>query len=425
MPAEASNLIQLIRKLKQGEKRFITLELSRYRKETDLLKLYNLINNNPGITDADIRKKIKNQKKADQLSINKHTLHTKILESLQLFHFKTSPRHQVSSLIHQAYILDSKGLSKAKADLLSKAEKIAERYELRELQLEIINLQQKGKRNDSVKLIRKTEEISKIFLTERKLNQLLNQSIVLENQPGNHLKNNDHLLHKKIMMEAMGLKGDSFHAMYYRYRTCFTYYAIFLDHKQTYLWAQKIIQLFQAHSHMLELDAWRTEYIESLGNFIPCYIHFKKNDQLDFIYRAIDRLDAPELYKASITINVLDAYIQTGAYRDSEKKVMEVQKNIDFYRENISVHNHAILYFNLGVLNFGMNKFSKALFWFNEIINGSYKHKRSISVTHMTRILRILVFFEMGNTDIIENQLRSTTRHIAKHGPQLAFDRPY
>jgi hypothetical protein len=127
MPAEASNLIQLIKKLKQGEKRFITLELSRYKKETDLLKLYNLINNNPGISDADIRKKIKDKKKADQLSINKHTLYTTILETLQLFHFKTSPRHQVSSLLHQAHVLGSKNLTKAKADLLSKADKNCKR----------------------------------------------------------------------------------------------------------------------------------------------------------------------------------------------------------------------------------------------------------------------------------------------------------
>lgn len=63
MPAEASTLIQLIKKLKQGEKRFITLELSRYKKETDLLKLYNLINTTPGITDADLSKKIKDKKR--------------------------------------------------------------------------------------------------------------------------------------------------------------------------------------------------------------------------------------------------------------------------------------------------------------------------------------------------------------------------
>lgn len=78
-------------------------------------------------------------------------------------------------------------------------------------------MQQNTKRNDSVTLIKKAEEVSKIFLIERQLNQLLNQSIVLENQPGNHLKDNGHAGHKKIMMEALKIKGDSFHANYYRY----------------------------------------------------------------------------------------------------------------------------------------------------------------------------------------------------------------
>lgn len=100
----------------------------------------------------------------------------------------------------------------------------------------------------------------------------------------------------------------------------------------------------------------------------------------------------------------------------------EVEKHIDFYIENIGSHNHAILYFNLGVLNFGMNKFSKALFWFNKIINEAHKYKRSVTVMHLSRLLRLLVFLELGHFDIMENQLRSTIRYIAKKGPHLAFD---
>jgi hypothetical protein len=59
---EPSNLIQLIRSLKQGEKRLITLELSRYKKENNLLKLYQLISNTDYITDAAIRKKISDKR---------------------------------------------------------------------------------------------------------------------------------------------------------------------------------------------------------------------------------------------------------------------------------------------------------------------------------------------------------------------------
>ena len=422
MATEVSNLIQVIKKLKQGEKRFITLELSRYKKETDLLKLYNLINNTPGITDAALRKKIKDKKKIAQLSINKHKLYATLLETLQLFHFKSSPKHQVASMIQQAYVVESKNLLTSQTELLSKAEKIAEQYELREFQLEIIHLLQKGRRNDSIKLVHKAEKISSEFLTERKLNQLLNQSILFERQPGNRLKGDDSPALKKMMTEALKIKSNSFTSSYFRLRTCFTYYAIINDHSKTDQFAQALLKLFQSHAYMLELESWRIEYIESLGNCIPCFIHFRKTNQLEFIYKEVERLDAPELYKASIAINVLDSYIQMGSYFESEKKVSEVQKNIDFYKQNIGLHNHAVLYFNLAVLNFGMKKFSKTLFWLNEIINGPNKDKRSAYVAYATRVLRLFVFYELGYTDILENQLRSTTRYITKYGSVSAFD---
>ncbi|HRG53129.1 MAG TPA: hypothetical protein PLL00_09855, partial [Bacteroidia bacterium] len=55
----------------------------------------------------------------------------------------------------------------------------------------------------------------------------------------------------------------------------------------------------------------------------------------------------------------------------------------------------------------------------------SHKYKRSVTVTHLSRLLRLLVFLELGHTDIIENQLRTTIRYIAKQGPQLAFDQAF
>lgn len=325
-------------------------------------------------------------------------------------------------MIQQAYVLHSRLLEKAKTDVLLKAAKIAKHYELRELHLEVIHLLQNGKRNDSLKLIQHADEISKEFMNERKLNRLLNQSIILEQQPGNPLKNKDRTALKKVMHEALSIKSNSFTSCYYRIRTCFTYHAIFNDHPKMNEFAHSLLTLFQTHAYMLDLESWRIEYIESLGNFIPCFVHFRKMDQLDFIYKEIERLDAPELYKASITINILDAYIQTGTYLESEKKVTEVQKNIDFYIQNIGPHNLAVLYFNLAVLNFGLKKFSKSLFWLNEIINRQNEDKRSTGIAYISRIIRLIVFYELGHTDILDNQLRSTIRHISKYGPPSTFD---
>lgn len=418
--AETSSLIRLIKSLKQGEKRIVTLELSRYRKENNLLKLYQLISNTEFASDADIRKKIKDKKFIAQLHINKHKLYNAILEILQQGNQKNSPFHKVLSILQQAYILNSKGFIQAKDELLLKAIPLAEKYELREFQLQIIQLQQQSLANDSITFIDSAERICKQLIRERKLNQVFNACLTFEFAPGTRLNSKQRSQLKKLMDEALAITDDSFTASYYRLRVCFSYYAIPGEHLPGFEYAQKIISLFHQFPHMLELETWRIEYIESLRNFIPAFTFFGQAAQRDFIYNEAKRLDVPDRYKASLVINILDSYIQTGEFLENEKKIKDIETHIAFYQLNLSSYNRQIIYFNLSILHFGMKRYSRSLFWLNEIINDTTAANQSLAV--MTRLLRLIVFYEMGNTDILENQFRSTSRFIDKLNDQYQFD---
>jgi hypothetical protein len=420
LPAEESNLIRLIKSLKQGEKRYVTQQLSQHKKENNLLKLYQLISKAGSIKDADIRKKIKDKKFSSQLSINKHKLYIAILDALQEFHSKTSPYTQVLSMIHQAHILYSRGIKKAVEELLVKATAIAQQYELRGLQLEILNVQQRQQHADSVQIISEMQELSEQMLEERKLNQLLNQSFTFETMPGSRLTPDQKNNLKKLSERALKNDSTSFTASYFRLRICFTYYGIITDYFNSYEWALKIIDLFKDSPRMLHLEFWRIQYVESLRNFIPAFNYFGKNELNEFAYQEAKRLDVPEVYKASILVNILDSYILAGTFLESEKKVNEVQKNILNYTEHLSIYNEITLFFNLAFLNFGMKKYSKALYWLNEIINRPSNSVNNSFAT-ITRIIRLVVFYELGYTDI-ENHRRAVQRYISKQDHQYRID---
>lgn len=417
---ESSNLIKLIRSLKQGEKRIVTLELARYKKENNLLKLYHFISNSDSVTDADIRKKIKDRKFISQLNINKHKLYNTLLEILQQAHQKNSPYHRIFSMVQQAYLLYSKGLIKAKDELLFKAIPLAEKYELREMHLQLIHLQQYSQANDSVSFIRSAEKAYDRFIQERKLHQLFNSCLTFESIPGTRLNSKQRSQLKKLMDEALAITCDSFTASYYRLRICFSVYAIPGEHGPSSEYAQKIIRLFQQFPYMLEMENWRIEYIESFRNFIPAFTFFGQAAQREFIYNEAKRLDVPERFKASLLINILDSYIQTGAFSETEKNVKEIEKNRAFYESHLSPYNRHILYFNLSILNFGMNRYSKSLFWLNEMINDGTEMNHSLAI--MTRLLRLVVFYELKHHDLLENQIRSASRFIAKLKDTYQFD---
>lgn len=417
---DSSNLIKLIKSLKQGEKRIVTLELSRYRKENNLLKLYKVISHPDTVTDADILKKTNDKKFVAQLHINKHKLYSTILEIVQQASLRSSPYHKVVGLIQQAYILFSKGLVKAKNELLLKALPIAEKYELRELQLELIRLQQLSQMNDNVSFIHSIRHIQEHLTGERKLNQLFNSCLTFESMPGTRLnaKQRSHL--KKIMDEALEITGNSFTASYYRLRVCFSYYAIPGEHIPSYEYAKKIISLFHQFPHMLEQETWRIEYIESFRNFIPAFTFLGQASQREFIYNEAKRLDVPDKYKASLVINIIDSYIQTGEFYENEKTIREIEKNISFYQLHLSPYNLHIIYFNLAILHFGLKRNSRSLFWLNEMINHPSAMDHSLTV--MTRLFRLIIFYELGHLDILENHIRSTMRFINKLADSYQFD---
>jgi hypothetical protein len=421
IPIEKSSLIRLIKSLRQGEKRYITQQLSRHKKENNLLKLYQLISKTDSIRDTDIRKKIKDKKFGSQLSINKHKLYIAILDALQEFHSKTSPYTRVVSMVHQAHILYSKGLRKAMEELLFKAIAIAQQYELRGLQMEILTIFQRDQYTDSAKTVTEIQDLAKEMLEERKLNQLMNKSITTESVPGSRLSAQQSSGLRKLSDEALKSKSTSFTARFFRLRTCFTYYAIINDYYRSHEWALKIIDLFKQFPHMLNLELWRIQYIECLRNFTPSFNFFGKTNLNEFVYQESKRLDVPEVYKQSILINILDSYIQAGMFQENEKKLNDIQRHLPDHIQYLSAPNEILLFFNLAILNFGMKKYSKALFWLNEIINSS-GHSVNTSVSTITRLIRLVVFYELGHIDILENQLRSTQRYIAKQEHQYRID---
>lgn len=418
----SSNLIKLIKSLKQKEKRLVTLELSRYRKENNLLKLYQLINGQDVSDDDVLRKKIKDKKFKSQLNINKHKLYHAILELLQQVHLKSSPYYKVQTMLQQAYLLYSKGMIQAKEELLLKARDLAKDFELREFQLQIINLQQSYQWNDDQTFCKEVERICIQLKAERKLNQLFNRSLTSEHESGTRLSSKQKSGLKKLADEALRIKADSFTAQFYRLRIRFSYFAIPGDHPNSCRLAEDLIRLFRKFPHMLQLDTWRNEYLDSLKNFIPAFTFFGKTDSLEFIYQEAKKLDVPEVYQASFALNILDSYIQTGEFKEHEKKINDMQKHIAFYKRYLSVYNIPIFYFNLALMNFGMQHYSKSLFWLNEIINIKNSSSVNITLQVMTRLIRLIVFYELNYSDVLENQLRSTARFISKQKEKYRID---
>jgi hypothetical protein len=426
-PARNSNIIKLIHSLKINEKRYVVLHLSKHRKNNNLLKLYKIISADKNITDGDIQKKIKDKKLASQLNENKYMLYLTILDALHHFHLRNSPFARILTMIHQSEILLSKGLTEARMELLLKASRMADEYELPQLKLELLHLRDFYfyELSASKDILAETKQLSDLVVSQGELKYL-------NNEIGSYLLNRGYRPEPVLLKQLIGaidrLKksntgSNSFYEQYFYYKNLSACYPLIGKSEEGYKCGIKLLKLVDENRNMLKLDLWRVRYLSVLNQLISVFSRgVYKPDALELVYKEIQKLDVSENMKATTYINLLDTFIQSGEYRGSENILNYVLKNIDFFKENLTYISGVILRHNIALIFFGLEKYSDALYWVNDIINNSDKNMPDAGFTNMARILRLIIYFELDYTDLLEYDLRSTYRRILKQEERYKFD---
>ncbi|HVA97591.1 MAG TPA: hypothetical protein VNG53_01750, partial [Bacteroidia bacterium] len=216
---------------------------------------------------------------------------------------------------------------------------------------------------------------------------------------------------------------DTFFNSFFYYRILSLLNSMLGNLKESYKYDMKVLTLFKDKSEMKELQIWKERYVSSLSRLITSASLSGNNDMLPLIVDEINSLDISDKRKAFADINITDIYLQLGEFEQSIRLVKSIEKNIDFYTKNLGLANRTALYFNLAVLNFGLEEYSRSLNWVNAIINSSSDANEEIGINNIVRILRLILYYELGRFDVLEYDLRSTSRYIDKQKRQYKFDK--
>ena len=424
---ENTNLVKLIKSLKKNEKRYIAISLSKHKTGNNLLKLYNVINDNDPINDEVIAKRIKDKKFISQLKINKHNLYYLILDSLHNFHLRGSVYGRVLNMLHQAEILSSKGLSIARKELLEKASRLADEYELSELKLEILRLQnhEPGDIAASNSIHNETKKLAAKITEEDTIKHFNNRLSLYQRKVGQRLTPTQLKYLEKEMLATinkLSFSSNSFFNQFFYFRILSLYHSMSGNTDQAFENDLKLTKIFTDNPKMLDLQIWRERYLSALSRLITSSSLVGKNDMLPFLSDEIKKLDISDKRKAFADINILDAYMQVGEFENSSPLVKQVETNTDFYHRNLGPANRTALYFNLAVLNFGLENYSRSLHWINTIINNPDNHSENMGIHFTIRILRLILYYELQYFDLLEYELRSTYRYIIKEKNPYKFD---
>ena len=429
------HLFQLINSLSKSEKGYFKKYSSLHVKgvKNNYIRLFDAIDNLNEYDEEKIRKALAKEKFINHLPRTKNYLYNLILKSLREFHANSSSNATIKILIRNIELLLSKGMINQCYKLVKKAKHLSEKYESHLLLIEILILERK------LYIMQSFPKNSEAILTNNFSDESDALNNILLNSSWYKANNDIHYYHKRegITREALELKGikyeldrvkhqnkhlsGTYRSMMLEYSAYHIYNSMIGNFKESQRFAKLAVELFNKYPHQINEDL--KNYITNLQNLMVASAEMEDIITLQKTSERVEQLlkdhqvKISKQYRAQIlykTILIKMSYfISKGEFEKAlqgiDTQKLELEKFSQLIPHSTKLNfNYALAYSNLVC-----NKLDEASFWVNEILkDSSYERRNDILV--YTRILNLIIQFELGNEEIMDHLIRSAQRFIDK-----------
>lgn len=434
MPKQKTDdLLDLIKSLSRAEKRHFRLFVRRNQASDDILflKLFDYLDKHKNYEEAQILAKIPAIKK-QQLSNLKAHLYRQLLVSLRLLNANHSEDIQLREMIDYARVLYDRGLYRQSLDVLDKAKERAYAAKYLTLVMEIVEFEKliEGQyitRSIEGRAEQLTEEALQLASLLDQTNQLSNLSLQLY---GLYLKvgyvrsEKDYYYVREFFnskLPKVDYQSLDFFGKLYFCQSHVWFYHTTQEFALCYRYAQKWVELFD------EAPAYqRTHaplYLKGLHNLLSALFNTLQHQRFADSLARLEQFRKEQLPGQSPNIEGLVQlyhYIHTikqhfleGTFSEGLAIVPELVQAIESNRYNWDEHRIMVFYYRIACLYFGSGDNSSAIDYLNRIINQKNPDYRA-DIQCFARILNLIAHFELGNTQLVEYQVKSVYRFLSK-----------
>ncbi len=417
------NLFLLIKSLSKNEKRYLRIYAGMSGRDVNYLQLFDAIEGQKEYDEGEIRKKLKGKKFLSQLHVTKIYLTELILKALKNYHFDTSVHSKLLDLLKDIELLFDKELYDLCYYKIEKAENLAQKYEKLSLLTEVLFWKRKlalaisGNRKDIHSLLVKEKETIEQMNV---LNSYWQHTINLGN-PINEDKFLTRLTKTKNNI-AYALQSQVLH-----FHILYGLHFIKGDIKKSEKDISELIKLLEKYPDRIKEDPH--SYVTAIGNKIGLYLSGKRWNEIPALIYKIR--EVPSKYKLknesrfTVRLWLRMFNVELEMYRDSrqlEKGIVlmnEIQQFIEKRRKAIPADYILLFYYQFANIFFLKKEYLKSLRWLNEIINSNFGNIRE-DIQSYTRILNLIVHFELNNIIVLRYAVDSCRRFLKKKRTEIS-----
>ena len=433
-------LFQLIKSLKQSEKRYFKLQSELDASDRKYLRLFEIIDIKKEYDEIEILQKAPEIKKT-QLSNLKAHLYKKLLQSIRQYNQKSVIDIQIREMIDHAQLLFNRSLYDQCVDILKKAKRKAQKIDNLELQLEILKwekiilMQTIGADTES--------RVNRIIADVRDVNQRINNVNTFTNLTAQlnsiytkigYIRSQRDLdsINKIIKANILEYNEDSLslNEKISLYNLYTGYYFFIQDFEQGYLTARKWVRLYDAHK---ELRLSRTEsYLNAINSLMIGQYKLNKYKKFVNTSRRLREIRhyPKNLMNENIRLKLLkytyvhefNRIFMLGDFKAGVVLMNRIKPGLEDFIDQLDNHSRIILFYKVACLYFGNDNYHEAIQWLNRILNSENIDLRE-DIHSFARILNLICHFELGNMDVIDYYIRSTYRFMLKKHDLYRFQK--
>ena len=435
MPKQKTDdLLKLIASLNRAEKRHFRLFVKRNQQanaEILFLQLFDILERTGSYDEEYVLRRIDGIKKS-QLSNLKAHLYKQLLTSLRLLNRNKDETILLRENLDYARILYNKGLYRQSLDVLDKAKKRALDNEVHTVALEIAQFEkliegqyitrsiegraeQLGQECTALTTrIADTDAFSNLSL--RLYGLYLKMGLVSNEQDFFMVKSFFRGQLPKARYEDLDFWGKIYYCQSYAWMHLMCH-----EYPMCYRFTQRWVDLFADRPDMVQVNA--PLYLKGIHNNLATLFNMWQYEK--FIEQLAELDLFPHRYDLTNNVNVASLYYlyqfdhqirrhyMEGTFREGLGLVPQIREVIDNNVYNWDDHRIMIFNYRIACLYFGSGDNDTAIDYLNEIINQRSPNYRS-DIQAYARILSLICHFEMGNVQLVEYQVKSVYRFLAK-----------
>lgn len=432
------HLFELIKSMSKNEKRHFKLFYSTYSKDekSNHVKLFNAIDKLEEDDTEKLLKILDDKTIENRLAVEKNFLYRQVLKSLRTYHSEKSVDGILKNLLLEANVLYNRSLYDQCEKILNKAEKLAIAHEKFLAVIEVCQMY----RNiyyKSLSFTNKDRTLESIYKnqdeTVGKLNNLVKfqrlqdpffkMSHQLGHTPRNekYKKKLEEMIAHPLLKDKSNLMSDSARIVF---NAIHSNYALSkMNYKKAVAFAKDNLQIMESDPAKIEADPniyirFRYNYLLNLTGCEQDALVIKR--EADGLRSLGERYSQSDISQESAMLIdfgsyflELSFYYQKGFFDEAGSVLDIFERKVEENKKKYGVQHIVSSQFLLGGLYFATGNFEKSLKYLNAIA-GYVKENLREDMICIARIIILIVYFELGDEDMLHYATRSTYRYLLK-----------